>query len=166
MSHPDTDIHAPKPDSFINNFSIVLLLLIAFAFVIFFIAGTVSSKLMPDTPDPATVAQVSERIRPVGQVRVGGTADGGGGAAAAATGAVDGEQVYNTACMSCHATGAAGAPKHGNQEEWAPRLAQGVDVLYEHSIDGFGAMAPKGGFTHLSDEQVKAAVDYMVAAAE
>lgn len=165
MSHPDTDIHAPKPDSFINNFTVVLLLLIAFTFAIFYAAGIATRSLMEDHTDPAVVAQVSERLAPVGQVRV-GEGNAGGGATVAAAGAVDGAQVYNTGCMACHATGAAGAPKYGNKDEWAPRIAKGIDVLYKHSIEGFNAMAPKGGFTNLSDEQVKAAVDYMVSAAK
>jgi cytochrome c5 len=164
VSHPDTDIHAPKPDSFVNNFTVVLLLLVAFAFAIFYAAGIVASRSGADAPDPRLAALASERIRPVGQLSVGGTA--GGGTAVAAAGEVNGEQVYNTACMACHATGAAGAPKHGNKDEWAPRIAQGKDVLYDHSIHGFKAMAPKGGFTNLSDDQVKAAVDYMVQAAQ
>lgn len=164
MSHPDTDIHAPKPDSFVTNFTVVLLLLVAFAFAIFYAAGIIASRSHPEAPDPRLAALATERIRPVGQVTIGGAA--GGGTAVAAAGEVNGEQVYNSACMACHATGAAGAPKFGSAEDWAPRIAQGKDVLYQHSIQGFQAMPPKGGFTNLSDEQVKAAVDYMVQAAQ
>lgn len=75
---------------------------------------------------------------------------------------IDGEPIYNQACMACHMTGAAGAPIMGNADQWGPRLEQGMDTLYQHSIDGFGAMPPKGGFTNLSDDEVKAAVDFMV----
>ena len=75
---------------------------------------------------------------------------------------IDGEPIYNQACMACHMTGAAGAPIIGNADQWGPRLEQGMDTLYQHSIDGFGAMPPKGGFTNLSDDEVKAAVDFMV----
>lgn len=164
MSHPDTDVHAPKPDSFVNNFTVVLLLLVAFAFAIFFIAGMIAQRIHSDAPDPRLAALATERIRPVGEVHVGGSP--GPATAVAAVGEVNGEQVYNTACMACHATGAAGAPKLGNADEWAPRLAKGKDVLYQHSIQGFQAMPPKGGFTNLSDEQVKAAVDYMVQAVQ
>lgn len=85
-----------------------------------------------------------------------------GGSAVAA----DGEAVYNQACMACHAQGVAGAPKFGDAEAWAPRIEKGEETLYKHSIEGFtgetGTMPPKGGFTNLSDEEVKAAVDYMV----
>jgi cytochrome c5 len=78
----------------------------------------------------------------------------------------DGEAVYNQACMACHAQGVAGAPKLGDAEAWAPRIEKGIETLHDHSINGFqgeaGVMPPKGGFTNLSDEEVMAAVDYMV----
>ncbi|EWG98069.1 c-type cytochrome [Halomonas sp. BC04] len=74
----------------------------------------------------------------------------------------DGEAIYNQACMACHMTGAAGAPIRGDEAAWAPRLEKGMDTLYAHSIDGFQAMPPKGGHMGLSDEEVKASVDYML----
>ena len=71
--------------------------------------------------------------------------------------------------MACHGAGIAGAPKFGDKAAWAPRIKQGDDVLYEHAIKGFqgktGMMPPKGGST-ASDDDVKAAVDVMVAAAK
>lgn len=84
--------------------------------------------------------------------------------------AADGKAIYDQACMACHAQGVAGAPKFGDSEAWAERIAKGMDVLYENSIKGFqgeaGVMPPKGGFANLSDEEVNAAVDYMVENAE
>lgn len=89
------------------------------------------------------------------------------GAATASAGGADGAAVYNKTCSLCHAAGVAGAPKPGNKEEWGPRIAQGKDTLYKHAIEGFtgekGMMPPRGGGASLTDEQVKAAVDYMVA---
>lgn len=77
-----------------------------------------------------------------------------------------GGTVFNKACGLCHAAGVAGAPKPGDRDDWAPRIAQGDEVLYKHAIEGFtgskGAMPPRGGSPSLSDEEVKAAVDYMV----
>jgi cytochrome c5 len=88
-------------------------------------------------------------------------------AAAAPVAAVDGKKVYDTACTACHAAGIAGAPKQGDKAAWAPRIAQGTNVLHDHAIKGFqgkaGVMPAKGGNTSLSDAEVKAAVDYMVA---
>lgn len=86
--------------------------------------------------------------------------------AAGPAAAADGKAVYDQACMACHAQGVAGAPKFGDAEAWAPRIEKGKEMLYDHSINGFqgetGVMPPKGGFANLSDEEVKAAVDYMV----
>ena len=80
--------------------------------------------------------------------------------------AADGQQVYQQACFACHGTGAAGAPKLGDKANWAPRIKQGMKVLSEHAIKGYqgksGVMPPKGGRTDLSDDDVKAAVTYMV----
>ena len=77
-----------------------------------------------------------------------------------------GEDTFKKACALCHQTGAAGAPIAGNKADWEARIAQGNDMLYEHAIKGFtgskGAMPPKGGNASLSDDDVKAAVDYMV----
>lgn len=73
-----------------------------------------------------------------------------------------GKSVYGTACFVCHATGAAGAPKLGDKALWAPRIAQGMDVMVASALGGKGAMPPKGGRMDLSDADVKAAVAYMV----
>jgi cytochrome c5 len=79
-----------------------------------------------------------------------------------------GESVYKTACSACHTAGVAGAPKTGDKAAWAPRIAQGKETLYKHAILGFqgkmGVMPAKGGNTSLSDADVKASVDYMLAA--
>lgn len=77
-----------------------------------------------------------------------------------------GKKVYGAVCSMCHASGAAGAPKFGDKADWGPRIAQGVDTLYKHAIEGFtgakGMMPARGGSTTLSDDDVKAAVNYMV----
>jgi cytochrome c5 len=65
--------------------------------------------------------------------------------------------------MACHATGAAGAPKLGDKAAWAPRIKTGNEALYASVLKGKGAMPPKGGNAALSDADVKAAADYMVA---
>lgn len=86
----------------------------------------------------------------------------------AASGAAmaDGAATYQQACVACHMTGAAGAPKLEDKAAWAPRIAQGTDVLYTSVLKGKGAMPPKGGQAQLSDEDIKAAVDYMVSQAQ
>jgi cytochrome c5 len=79
--------------------------------------------------------------------------------------AADGEAVYNKSCKMCHASGMMSAPKVGDADAWKALAAKGRDVLYDHSINGFhdkGMMPPRGGDDSLTDEEVKAAVDYMV----
>lgn len=91
-------------------------------------------------------------------------------AAAPTTAGNVGEDVFRKACRACHEMGIAGAPKLGDAADWGPRIAQGTDVLYRHSLQGFtgkkGIMPAKGGFTTLSDDEVTAAVDYMVSRAQ
>ena len=84
-------------------------------------------------------------------------------------GADAGKKLYEASCQTCHGAGIAGAPKVGDVAAWAPRIAQGVDVMNGHAINGFmgkaGMMPPKGG-SSASDDEVKAAVAYMVAASK
>lgn len=77
----------------------------------------------------------------------------------------DGAATYNTACIACHGTGAAGAPKLGDIAAWAPRIAQGIETLYTVTLNGKPgtAMMAKGGNASISDDDAKAATDYMVA---
>ncbi|RLA52781.1 MAG: cytochrome c5 family protein [Gammaproteobacteria bacterium] len=114
-------------------------------------------------------AAIEERIQPAGEVCLEGDSSCGGGAVAAAgSGSRSGEDVYNAACMACHSTGAAGAPKLGDVAGWADRIAKGNDALYSsgiNGIEGTGMMA-KGGCMNCSDEEVTAAVDYMVAGSQ
>jgi cytochrome c5 len=79
------------------------------------------------------------------------------------TGKVDGKSTYDAACMACHAAGVAGAPKVGDKLAWGARIKAGTAALYTAATKGKGAMPAKGGNAALSDEAVKAAVDYMVA---
>ena len=81
-----------------------------------------------------------------------------------------GEEVYNVGCNACHGAGIAGAPKNGDKAAWGARIAQGAATLYDHAIKGYqgkaGMMPAKGGNAALTDGEVKAAVDFMVAAAK
>jgi cytochrome c5 len=86
-----------------------------------------------------------------------------GGAAASSAGTSSGEGTYKSSCFACHAAGIAGAPKTGDKATWGARIAKGKPVLYDHALKGFNGMPAKGGNTSLSDADVKAAVDYLVA---
>ena len=86
--------------------------------------------------------------------------------APAASGSVaDGEAVYKQACVSCHMTGAAGAPKVGDASAWQPRIDRGVDALVQSAITGVPgtAMVAKGACNGCSDDDIRAAVEYMIA---
>jgi cytochrome c5 len=76
-----------------------------------------------------------------------------------------GKALYTQVCQACHAAGVLGAPKFGSKEDWAPRLKDSMDTVYNYALHGKGAMPPKGG-SNASDADVKAAVDYMVNAAK
>ena len=113
---------------------------------------------MPPPPAPESPPAAAAEAAPQQVAAAGGTA--------APAKAADGKTTYDTTCTACHGTGAAGAPKLGDKAAWAPRLAQGKNTLYASALKGKGAMPPKGGNTALPDDAVKAAVDYMAAAAK
>ncbi len=73
-----------------------------------------------------------------------------------------GKKVYNTACVACHASGVAGAPKLGDKEAWEPRAEKGMGTLLDHAVNGFNAMPPKGGNMSLSEADVRSAIHYML----
>lgn len=77
-----------------------------------------------------------------------------------------GKSVYGKTCALCHAANVAGAPKPGDKADWGPRIAQGMDILHKHALEGFtgakGQMPARGGSTTLTDDEVKAAVAFMV----
>jgi len=84
------------------------------------------------------------------------------GATAVTTSNELGEQVFKKSCFACHGTGIPNIPKVGDKEAWAPRIAQGEAVLVEHATKGFNTMPPKGGNAALTDDELKAAVNYLV----
>ncbi|HEX9225640.1 MAG TPA: c-type cytochrome, partial [Arthrobacter sp.] len=114
-------------------------------------------------------------IKPFGQVAVAGADNSAlaiapppGAAPAATTAALpaNGEETYKAVCSVCHTAGIAGAPKTGDKAAWAARIAQGMDTLHKHAIEGYtgqgGVMPAKGGRSDLPDDLVMQAVDYMV----
>jgi len=104
---------------------------------------------------------IAERIAKVGSVCVEGDACAAS-LTVAASGPKSGEEIYNSFCLACHASGAAGAPKFRDAESWASRLSAGLESMYTNSINGKGAMPPKGLCMDCSDDEIKATVDYMI----
>ena len=85
--------------------------------------------------------------------------------AASAADLAKGEKVYSANCLSCHGAGVLGAPKFADAAAWHPRVAKGMETLYGSAINGFKMMPPRGGNAVLKDDEMKAAVDYMVSQA-
>jgi len=74
-----------------------------------------------------------------------------------------GKQVYVKACSTCHKQGEVGAPVIGDGHNWYLRLQEvGVHALYRHAINGYNSMPPKGACVTCSDDDVIAAVDYLL----
>jgi cytochrome c5 len=72
-----------------------------------------------------------------------------------------GKSVFHHTCLTCHGTSVRDAPRVGDMHAWQPRLAQGLDVLIRHALEGHGRMPAKGGYGTLSDAEVSAAVAYV-----
>ncbi len=162
MSHAD--------DVFVKNFLAVLGALVVFTILAFILARAIGSASMEKVY--GSPKAVEARIRPVGKVRIAGeepppvepamqTATAAPAAPVAAP-AKTGAEVYQVACLACHATGVAGAPKTGDKGAWDTRLQQGVDMLVTNAIKGKNAMPAKGGNPTLSDNDVKNAVMYIL----
>ena len=112
---------------------------------------------------------VAERIRPVGELYVGSvpaaeveSAPTEATTTTVASADLNGEAVYQQVCAACHTAGVLNAPKPGDTAAWEPRLAKGIDVMYANAINGVGAMPAKGGRVDMSDDAIKAAVDYLL----
>lgn len=107
-------------------------------------------------------SEIEERIKPAGEVCLQGDSSCGSAVASAGGGAKSPEDIYNTNCMACHATGAAGAPKMGDAAAWSDRLGKGIDQVYANAINGINGMPAKGLCMSCSDDDIKAVVDYIV----
>ncbi len=117
-----------------------------------------------DPPAPAAAAPAAPAAAPVVAANAAPAPAAAAPAAPATAAKVDGKKIFESTCTVCHGAGIAGAPKFGDKAVWGPRLATGIDSLYRVALTGKGAMPPRGGNKDLSDADVKAAVDYMVAA--
>jgi cytochrome c5 len=146
-----------------------------------FAVGAHGARSMKDDPAMSD-ATVAKRLAPAAQLVIDPNAPAPAGSApavavasvaipppaggAAKPAAASGKATFDGVCSACHGTGVAGAPKFGDKAAWAPRIKTGIEALHASALKGKGAMPAKGGNPALSDADVKAAVDYMVAAAK
>lgn len=162
---------------FLKRFSMVIGLLALVTLGLIFLAMYLHGRIPPEV-SPTAAARTAERIAPAGAVYAGDTGAAAQAAAAAAAqakaagqvaygGTTDGAVIYQNLCSACHTNGVGKAPTL-DHAHWDARIAQGNDTLYKHAIEGFtgpdgGIMPPRGGNASLTDEQVKATVDWMLA---
>ena len=137
-----------NPSSKLMYLSIAIAVILMAVVVPFSMSGKGKSDAVGNGDD------VESRIAPVAKIEM----QAGGGAG----GVKDGKTVYNTVCAGCHGAGVMGAPKFGDKGAWAPRIGQGMPTLVNHALNGFKGMPARGGAASLSDDEVKAAVQYMV----
>lgn len=107
-----------------------------------------------------TADDIADRIKPVGKVNIAGAAPAG---AAAAAGPRSGADIYQAACTACHAVGVLGAPKTQVAADWQPRLDEkGFDQVWKNAVDGINAMPPMGTCGDCTEDDIKAAIEYMI----
>lgn len=161
---------------FLKKFSMVigLLVLITLGLIVF---AAYLQRAIPDEVSPTAAKRTEQRIAPAGAVYAGSTGAAAQAAAHAAAmakaasqvaygGTTDGKVIFDNLCTACHTNGVGNAPTL-DHTHWDSRLAQGKDTLHKHAIEGYtgpdgGIMPPKGGNPALTDEQVKATVDWMI----
>ena len=162
--------------TFFDTFMLVLGILVVVTIGLIALARNIAHRTsdLHHQEDPLKQAKVASYISPVAKVAVAGQDNAALNPPAAApiAAAVDmpGDQVYQQVCTACHGAAVAGAPKTGDKAAWGPRIAQGMDTLHKHALEGFqgkaGYMPPKGGRADLSDQSIMNAVDYLVAQAK
>jgi cytochrome c5 len=149
--------------AFMSIFIGVLAGLVVIAVLFYVAANLVTSEIVDEDRDGRIQARIEENIRPVGQVNVGTAPEPAPATTAPAAAATrSGEEVYSSACIACHASGVAGAPKVGDTGAWQARAEKGVDALLSNAENGLNAMPPKGTCGDCSQEELKAAINYML----
>ena len=132
---------------FVRNFILILAGMVALAIIVFVLAQNVA------TPDKIARKDSDANIARVSEVKT----------VSVATKLVARKSPaqLGAACLGCHKTGVAGAPKMGDKAAWGERAKKGVDEMVKIVVKGKGAMPPKGGTT-LSDAEIKEVIVYML----
>ena len=119
--------------------------------------------------EPDSQEEIAARIAHIGKVNLTGESAPAPAVAAPAAEAADegpGAAIYKRSCAACHAAAVAGAPLFGDKAAWEPRFAQGMDALLTTAINGKGGMPPRGTCADCSDEDLRVAIEYMLAQAD
>ena len=144
-----------KDSDFVNQFSVVLGVLVVFVVLVFILANALSEDYVMSAQHARLV---EERIKPIGKVHVGEVVME---AAPEEAAELTPERAYQQACAACHASGLLNSPAYGDEAAWASRKGD-LEALYQSAIKGKGLMPPKGGSSNLSDDMVRQIVDYML----
>ena len=155
MSSPTTD------KDFYKIFGYITLGIVVLAIVIAILSKVFASSVTNDAYDNAKTEATEQRLASPEKINLASNPTFKSEVIEVAS-SKSGKDIYNSVCMSCHMSGAAGAPITGKVDQWSERLAKGNDTLYSNAINGIGVMPAKGGLMSLSDEEVKLAVDYML----
>lgn len=146
----------------------IIIFIVVFGLVNIILSTMLSVAKGTVTPESMAAEDVVERIKPVAQVNVGEAPVIEVAAVEAATTETAssdnvGAKIVDQTCALCHRTGMMNSPKIGDADGWAPRIEKGMDKVYANAINGFNMMPARGGNAGLSDDDVKAAVDYIIA---
>ena len=143
--------------------------LVSFVARFWFLAAALGVLALGVTPvrgevvPPGTDAEISDRLMPfVSLCRAGDDCASSGATMVGASGVMTGEQVYNQFCFACHSTGVSESPLFGDADAWAPRIAKGMDVLWESTSNGLNLMPLRGTCMNCSDEELRLAMDYVI----
>ena len=162
---------------FLKRFSMVIALLMAITLGLILFAAYLHTSIPPEV-SPMAAKRTEQRIAPAGAVYAGSTGAAAPAAAHAAAlvkapsqvaygGTTDGKVPFDNLRTACHTNGVGNAPTL-DHSHWDARIAQGKDTLYKHAVEGYtgpdgGIMPPKGGNPALTEEQIHATVDWMLA---
>ena len=164
----------PQADdkTFIRRFSGIILGLVIFTVLIIILAVSFDGSGSPED-NPSQLILAGERIAPVAGVRTSESQavpatpapakpapEASGGSSAPFDGSLDGKLIYDSVCSACHTAGVAGAPVPGGTMK--ERADKGLDALVASAISGLNVMPPRGGNANLTDEQIRATVEYML----
>ena len=141
----------------VRNWTMIIYTVVS-VLILFLVYSLLTSKLSNDYQEPKDLRV--ERIKPIGQVNIEGSKPAT--ATPVATAPKSGKEVYDGVCFACHASGVLAAPKFRDQADWANRIVKGKEALLQSAINGLNNMPARGGNPSLQDEELEAAIEYML----